>query len=216
MKLIRKGKEPKSLTFYKKQANAYYDGADKVDIRQSLLEEQGYLCAYCMKRIRLEETTIEHLDSQSHISEKEALNYERMVGVCLGRRGAKLKEQTCDAHRGNIEISVNPFLKASIDKIKYGTDGRIYSEDSEIDKDLDKTLNLNCEEARLKENRKATLEALKKYLYQRKDQGIWSKEYLEKIKQKFEEKDSKGQFQEYAGLIVWYLNKRINKNNNLK
>ena len=51
---IQKGKEPASLTAYKKQAHAYYDGCNKDDIRENLLREQGYLCAYCMRRIEKE------------------------------------------------------------------------------------------------------------------------------------------------------------------
>ena len=64
---INKDKEPKSLTEYKKSKNAYFDGFDKKDdIRQSLLDEQGYLCAYCMRRINsVDEVTIEHYYPQS-------------------------------------------------------------------------------------------------------------------------------------------------------
>ena len=42
MILIKKGKEPPSLTRYRKLPDAYYDGCDKADIRESLLKEQGY------------------------------------------------------------------------------------------------------------------------------------------------------------------------------
>ena len=56
---IQKGKEPASLTAYKKQAHAYYDGCNKDDIRENLLREQGYLCAYCMRRIEKEKMKIQ-------------------------------------------------------------------------------------------------------------------------------------------------------------
>ena len=43
---IKKGKEPDSLTKYKKQKFAYYDGyKEKDDVREMLLKEQGYLYA---------------------------------------------------------------------------------------------------------------------------------------------------------------------------
>ena len=45
MRYIKKGMEPRSLTKYKLQSNAYYDGCNKADIRKRLLEDQGYLCA---------------------------------------------------------------------------------------------------------------------------------------------------------------------------
>ncbi len=45
---IKKGKEPAFLTAYKKQKYVYFDGYDKKDdIREQLLKDQGYLCAYC-------------------------------------------------------------------------------------------------------------------------------------------------------------------------
>ena len=43
MLLIKKGKEPNSLTVYKKTKYAYYNGCNKPDIYKALLKEQGYL-----------------------------------------------------------------------------------------------------------------------------------------------------------------------------
>lgn len=51
MILIQKGEAPNSLIQYRKATNAYFDGCNKDDIRDRLLEEQGHLCAYCMCRI---------------------------------------------------------------------------------------------------------------------------------------------------------------------
>jgi uncharacterized protein (TIGR02646 family) len=210
MRLIKKGKEPNSLMEYKKQSNAYYDGCNKIDIRKALLEEQGYLCAYCMERISEEKMTIEHYYAQSNINEKEALDYNSMLGVCLGNRGSKQKKYlTCDAHRGNEALKVNPFEKATIDLIKYSDNGKIYSEDLEINKDLDITLNLNCKQALLMENRRRALEALKKELIKKKRQGEWKKEFLERIKDKYGLPDENGKFEPFSGIILYYLDKRI-------
>lgn len=174
MLLIKKGREPNSLTEYKKQSNAYYDGCNK-----------------------------------SNISDREALDYNNMLGVCLGNRGAGQANFTCDAHRGNATLTVNPFLKSSIDLIDYEDNGRICSTDLEINKDLDKTLNLNCEQVLLIANRKRTLKALKEYLSKLKSQGKWKKEFLEKIKKKYECPDENGKLEPYSGIVLYYLNKRI-------
>ena len=70
MILIRKGKEPPSLTRYRKLPYAYYDGFDKkAEIRESLLREQGFLCAYYMRRIDQEHTRIEHWKPEAELSE---------------------------------------------------------------------------------------------------------------------------------------------------
>lgn len=209
MLLIKKGKEPNSLTEYKKQSNAYYDGCNKADIKKALLQEQGYLCAYCMKRISEDDMTIEHYNAQSHTDKKEALDYNNMLGVCFGNRGAGYKNFTCDAHRENNRITINPFLKSSIDLICYEDNGRIYSNDLEVNKDLDETLNLNCKQVLLMANRRQALEALKKYLFSLKSKGTWKKEFLEKIKKKYETTDSNGRLQPYSGIVLYYLNKRI-------
>ena len=73
MRYIQKKSEPESLTKYKKQKGAYYDGYDrKDDVRESLLKEQGYLCGYCMKRLdSCEQVKIEHIMPQSKLLEDE-------------------------------------------------------------------------------------------------------------------------------------------------
>ncbi|GAB6168828.1 hypothetical protein JCM1393_12880 [Clostridium carnis] len=179
MLLIKKGREPNSLTIYKKQINAYYDGCNKGDIRQALLKEQGYLCAYCMKRISEDNMKIEHYVTQSSSDDKEALEYNNMLGVCLGNTDIKTKYEnlTCDSHRGNAQLTVNPFLKASIDLIKYSENGEIYSENSDINKDLNETLNLNCDQALLKVNRARVLKELKNIFMDNKRVEYGKKNY---------------------------------------
>lgn len=209
MKLITKGREPNSLTIYKKQSNAYYDGCNKRDIKRSLLEEQGYLCAYCMKRIDESNTTIEHYNTQSGSSDKEALDYNMMLAVCLGGRGEPFCNQTCDAHRGNKDLIINPLSEISINLIEYKHDGTIYSKNDDINNDLNNTLNLNCGQTNLKANRKSALDSLKRYLHKQQSNGIWKKEFLQRIKNKYEDKDENGKYKEYCGIIINFLNKRI-------
>lgn len=51
---IKKGKEPDKLLRYRQQAGASYEQMDKEvkdDLLNKLLEEQGHICAYCMRRI---------------------------------------------------------------------------------------------------------------------------------------------------------------------
>lgn len=63
---IRKGTEPRSLTEYRNQPGATYEGYREKDaLRDALLEEQGYICAYCMRRISKEKMKIEHWKAQN-------------------------------------------------------------------------------------------------------------------------------------------------------
>ena len=56
MKHILKNNEPTSLRIYRDSTpNATYTGfPSKKDIQESLLDEQGHICAYCMQRISLD------------------------------------------------------------------------------------------------------------------------------------------------------------------
>ena len=83
MILIKKGNEPRSLTVYRKTQYAYFDGCPKDEIRKSLLKEQGYLCAYCMRRIDLKHTRIEHWTPEAELSELEKLDYSNMLAVWI-------------------------------------------------------------------------------------------------------------------------------------
>ena len=225
MRYIQKGSAPESLIKYAKNKNAYYDGyPDKDDIREQLLKEQGYLCGYCMKRLKSpREVKIEHIQPQSKLKEepREALDYSKMLGVCYGneiREGNKkkrhLKELTCDAHRKNRELKVaDPHKRSRIEKIRYESDGRITSDDIELKKDLEDTLNLNYngEAVFLMENRKEVLNACKEKMKRMKERGQWTKPFLKKILKEYEEPNESGYLKPYSGIAIWYLKKRLGK-----
>jgi len=216
MIVIKKGQGPANLTAYKQERGAYYDGfSSKDDIKQALLLEQGYICAYCMRRIKKEEMTIEHYIPQTS-DERLALDYHNMLGVCMGNRGTrekrvKEKDMTCDAHRGNIGLTVNPVDASTIRMIKYKSDGTIYSDDAVIDKDLNSTLNLNCDVTGvlLKKNRKEALDIFKSYLSVQKSNGKWTKTFLLNVKNSYF--NSQGVNKEYRGIMEGFLEKRLSR-----
>jgi len=208
---IQKGKAPDSLTAYKKKKHAYFDGCNKDDIRDNLLREQGCLCVYCMRKINKSNMKIEHWKPECVLSEYERLDYHNMFGVCAGHKeGQKGAEDTCDTHKGNESITVDPRDKRTIDKIKYKSkSGEIYSDDAEIQKDLSLTLNLNSKGHRLAENRKVKLNAVVDELSKQLQKGIWSKEQLMKFLNNYSQPDSNGEKKEYLGIVQWYLQKKI-------
>ena len=213
MILIKKQSEPAALTGYRQQLAASYAGLPqtiKDDILESLLAEQGCICAYCMKRISKNEMTIEHYIAQS-VDASKALTYQNMLGVCLGNRGNRESEQTCDAHRGNTVLNIDPLNSAKIQRIKYRSDGTIYSEDPNINKDLNEVLNLNCDvlEVSLKRNRKAALDAFISWASRYKaNGGLWTKEFLRKAKKRLESPDQRTP---YCGIIYANIDRRLNR-----
>lgn len=214
MRYIKKGKEPASLTIYKKQSNAYFDGCNKADIRKQLLLDQGFLCAYCMRRISEDDMKIEHWLPQSKCVNGKDLDFSFMLGVCNGNAGHPKKYTTCDTHRNNDALTVNPLDFDLVNQIKYSTaDGRIFSDNEKINYDLDVTLNLNCDEpnAYLCTNRKSVLEEFLDSLKRQMACGPWTKALLQKYLRIYEKKDAQGKFKPYSEIVIWYLRKRLKR-----
>ena len=212
MILIKKGNEPRSLTVYRKTQYAYFDGCPKDEIRKSLLKEQGYLCAYCMRRIDLKHTRIEHWTPEAELSELEKLDYSNMLAVCYKEsEGISYSNQTCDSRKGQERITVDPRNSRHIDLIDYqkGT-GNICSKDKKINEDLNDRLNLNCMSQNLPENRRAVLRRVIMELNQRCKDGNWKASDISRMLQIYEQPDENGQKKEYAGIVLWYLRRRHN------
>lgn len=208
---IRKGKEPASLTEYKKDSYAYFDGCNKDDIRESLLKEQGYLCAYCMRRIDKKHMKIEHWYPEERLSEREKLEYKNMLGTCEGHvEGKKGKTDTCDAHKGSQIIKVNPCNETTLKTIKYkSSTGEICADDPDIQNDLNHKLNLNSPEHYLKMNRKAKLDSVIRELSQRAPKGTWTKDMLSAFLDEYTKNDSEGKKKEYLGIVIWYIKRKL-------
>ena len=154
----------------------------KSKVREALMQEQGHLCAYCMRRIPderimemdndLSDVYIEHWQARSstkNTSENKGLDYKNMLAVCSGNEKApeargkhKRKYFTCDKKRENASLKVNPLDVVILETIYYLSDGRMKSTDKDIDDDIHIRLNLNCstEAVTLPQNRKAVLDAI--------------------------------------------------------
>ena len=211
---IKKGQEPKSLTEYKKKIGASYAGLEtecKDDIRKSLLHEQGNLCAYCMQRISETTMKIEHWIPEEKLSDYERLDYSNMLGCCYGHeKDTKSSELTCDSNRKSEPLTIDPRDVTLISLIKYRTStGEIYSDNEAVNKDLDKTLNLNSSAYFLKENRKAVYDEFIRIMSKRKKSGTWSSGDLRKIYQHYLSRDEKDNLKEYSGIVLWYLENRL-------
>ena len=213
---IKKGRKPSSLLWYRQQRGASYEAMDKEvkeELLQTLLQEQGHLCAYCMKKIPEKRgtppVTIEHWlprNPDNAIDLGQGLDYRNMLAVCSGNRGCGDKRaMTCDAHRGNEPLKVNPCEVNTLRGITYTSAGRIRSSDPDIDDDLNRKLNLNCERFSLPENRKQVLQALFadiKRHHATGDISLYCKRKLEQIREAGDPK------MPYVGILIWWLEKK--------
>lgn len=211
MILINKGTEPKSLTEYRAKKDnpnySYDDYMDKDDIRLSLLDEQGYICAYCMQRINQNNMKIEHWHSQSEYPD-EQLDYKNMLACCKGGEGNISEQQYCDTAKGNQSLKYNPsYLQHHILlQIKYKfKDGEIYSEDKDFNPQLNDVLNLNL--AMLKNNRKTVIDSIMTLLEQQN--GTVSAKFIQSLLERYTQKSADGKFPPYCGIVRYYLEKKL-------
>lgn len=212
---IKKGKEPPALIAYRKTPYATYADMPK-DIHdavlESLMQEQGYICAYCMCRIpqkgKIPAATIEHWEPQSQTCSDRALDYRNMLAVCNGNRGCGNEEyMTCDAKRGSIPLTVHPLNSLTLRSIQYKSDGTIFSPNSDINSDLNETLNLNCLQVGLVENRRRALQKLLTGLKKNHPTGDITQTCF-KLLQKYQSQYPKTS---YLGILIWWLQKHIQK-----
>lgn len=199
---------------------------DKKIILKSLMEEQGHLCAYCMRRIpderelpdNIDPVTIEHWFPRNPPTQEEkgqGLDYKNMLAVCSGNRGRrhtrKPRDLTCDAKRKDTypQLTLNPCDPATLASIQYKENGEMFSTDPAVQDDITVKLNLNCisEAVQLPESRRKVLEALQSELPM--DDEEETKEYCISVLEMFEqETDPKS---EYSGILIWWLKDYIGR-----
>ncbi|MEA1966922.1 MAG: retron system putative HNH endonuclease [Thermodesulfobacteriota bacterium] len=187
MKYIQKGIEPQELTDWKSLANddwqPDYDsmgGQLKNAVKESLMQEQGYLCCYCERRLILHDSHIEHFNPQSN-NEIDPLDYSNMLCSCQNR----LKKGE-PRHCGNLkdkwfdyELLVSPFDQECENRFSFKADGKIKSADKN-----DNAANITIKEIgldipKLNDLRRKTIEPFIDDILSEQDLRIFVTAYLE-------------------------------------
>lgn len=166
MKLIHKNSEPNILLQYRLSANSCYSnlpGNIKKEIKESLLKEQNYLCAYCTSKINIDNMKIEHYIAQSTDRSRD-LKYDNMLAVCKGGEDKNYGSNclTCDSSKKNKSLdNLDPLKQSSIDNLVVSNQGEVKPLNSlsiqrknDINYEIEDILNLNIE--LFKQNRKKT------------------------------------------------------------
>lgn len=186
----------------------------KDSLREQLIREQGYLCAYCMRRLDLRTMQVEHYVAQHPLDNDYdpamTIDYHNMLGVCPGNKGneAGSKGLTCDQSRGNTPLTINPQRQELVARIRYSDNGRIFSDDPVIDRDLQVVLNLNCVQAYLPASRKMALDELKKRIYRSFGDKTATKAALQRMYSGLKSGED-GRLVPFVGILLWYLEKKL-------
>lgn len=203
-----------------------FDMLPKGQIRESLIKEQHGLCAYCMKRIHNDSksTTIEHFIPLSKDKDK-ALDYSNMLAVCDGGKNTSVEGKKilcCDAcKKDEDEMTINPLNKYMMDKICYMSDGTIYTQphDEQLENDINKVLCLN---GKLDKNGNRIADTSTEIVRGRREAYRWCRNFLSELNRKnkctsaivkkmMDEIKNAEERKEYAGVILFYLNKKYNQ-----
>jgi hypothetical protein len=211
--------EPTALKSYRSTPNARYTGF--VDSEQllklALCKEQGFICCYCLQRISLDSTSVEHYITQkphpdSLLSPQEhqahELDYLNMLASCNN------KGRNCSGIRGNAPLSIDPCKVSIESQIGYKNDGLIYAIDknSLVEQDLE-TLKLgNTTKPQIKfgehwliENRAAVIEKIRQKLTTKG----WTKTAITAEIKAWQSFDKEGYLEPYCQVAIFYLRKKL-------
>ena len=140
MKFIQKIEEPEVFTEWKespqrvprtwKSLTNHQSGKRiKNFLKQSLLEEQGFICCYCERRITEtpESSHIEHLKPKGTYPEFE-LEYDNLLCSCQPSKINGENISTCGHKKGDWfdeELFISPLSSECEEKIKYSSSGEL-------------------------------------------------------------------------------------------
>lgn len=190
------------------------------EVKKVLIHEQHGLCAYCMRRIRMDQhCRIEHLVPLSKDKEK-AIDYRNMLGVCDGgekRKGEQEHILCCDAHKSEEEMMLSPLNRAQMDKIAYDRDGRIFTQpkDQAMEDAMNDVLRLNGiqkEDGTFKDTstellkgRRDAYERARRMLEKLHAKGKCNSATIKKLMDELYQSD---EWEEYAGVKLYYFRKK--------
>lgn len=194
----------------------------KNGVKAVLIHEQRGLCAYCMRRIRMDShSRIEHFVPVSADKEK-AIDYSNMLGVCDGGEktmGLQGHILCCDAHKKETVICTNPLDKVQMDKIAYKPDGTIYTEprDDAMERDINETLLLNGlrtadgsvrdTSTELLKGRRDAYDRARRMMEHLNKSGKCTSAVVKRIIDNLQDREEQ---EEYVGVKLFYFHKKYN------
>ena len=210
MRHVTKGREPAAWFEFRKQKEPKprFDQGPKAELRAALLEEQGYLCCYCMVPIQESTTRIEHWAPRSRFPALE-VEFSNLLAACAGgeqrRNDDRPAEHHCDVAKGQRSITLDP-RKPSCERFVVCTSrGELVPASGApafVRDDLN-VLNLNV--VRLQRARESMVEAVRRWAV---DSGkTLSRAQLEKKIREFDTPNDAGRLQPFVGVAIAWLRK---------
>ncbi len=201
MRRITKGEEPQSLINFKRDfPHLKYEDLKnhsvsvRVDIRDSCLIEQYYLCAYCCNRITVNDSHNEHIVPQSNVEGQNlTLDYSNIVASCQSSNhcGHKKKEDL---------ISLTPLDINCESDIIYQLNGKM----THRNQNAQSTINvLNLRDKGLTRKRKELIDIiLFEYVEDLSNLALEESYYLQLIIDEISQPNDEGKLEAFSPIIV--------------
>jgi uncharacterized protein (TIGR02646 family) len=232
---INKLPEPQGLRNYKLRRGAPVsyvnfgrdDKSSFLRLRELLLEEQKYICAYCGQEIlsvffiKSDGSKEDNMKTE-HFVPKDGtigndLNYQNLLGCCMGGNNSGVKGKQfrhCDSHKLDLQLLhiQNPSTITVRDNtIRYRLNEAseeviIFSSDTEKRKELIEILNLNTEYLR-EERFRIWKKVINRQLG---DEDTWTIPNVRKVYTDYSDV-SNGRHKEFKDFVLWYLNNWLSK-----
>lgn len=204
---INKGNEPATWTQKKETPDfTQYEPTD--DLRNALLKEQGFICAYCMREIPTKDKGVKETSKIEHVKSRKdrpdlQLDYNNMVICCPGYLNA---DAHCDKSKDKSSVTFSLFNNLFPNTITYSIKNGTISSTNTIttwNKEINDTLNLN--NSLLAYNRLYVLTGIKEVLEKKK----WKKAKIEEKLEEWLNPNANGKLKPYCGIVIWYLQKKL-------
>ncbi len=223
MKHIKKNiaNQPDSLREYCNISGATYEEGrfNAEELKKALLEEQGFICAYCMNTISMDlneyykpKVEVEHFLPQKTYP-CLTLTYTNLLAVCNGNTAKKSfhcdKTNTKDGKmNGDVVLRrLNPLRKEdSEDLLTYDDNGTIKSKNNnpDVEHDLLNVLNLNNDT--LKQHRKKIIDQVLEDLKKRKPTQDWTIQLFDEMIEKWSIRYN-NKYRKYCMVAIDFLNR---------
>lgn len=206
MKYIQKNSPPADFVAYRKTPGATYARLRRKKklynlVKLSLLQEQGFVCCYCGRRICLGgDTQIEHIFAKGTPAYEEMqLDYEtNLVACCDGGKKERSSgtirqcDLYCEACKFQAVLPVHPLMVNCEEKFLYSDDGEMLG----VYKDAEVTIKiLNLNSPVIKNMRKYAIDNYALY------PPISWEEELKRVQQR----NSIGQYEEFYFVLESYI-----------
>lgn len=207
MRKIVKTRQPREWTRYCCTPGVDYQACP--ELRKVLLNDQGYICAYCTRSLDEmgNNTKIEHIKTRNK-NQYQKLKYRNMVICC---NGVTKGFRHCDTSKDRDDISFDLLTDSFFKTLSYGSgSGIIKSSNATWDDEINRLLHLNNDY--LRHERIEIINSIIEVLGKKEDWNT-EKQKLRRLRKIWNEKDARGHYKPYCGLVVYFLTKRLDRAN---